>query len=318
MTAKSAALTSAPESLTPGTPGAGVINVDNLSLSPLLTPAPESGAAEVEKSLRLMRIMKKRAVISSPRTASPGLRGLLAWGLSASLLGTTTPAAAQTPPSADETHEELTARRTAEISIRSAREEVARMTSRSTLIDRLLESAQEAYDAGRFEDAIGIARRVRLTAARRGRDAPRATAAAAPSIESLYEALERLFGAENARITDPRVGTARELIATAEASLEAGNITQADHLARRAIMMLSSLPPQRPREAAADTSRLDVNSATASELRRVPGMTSEMIHNLIWFRDRIGPLRKIEEIRFVPGFSAEYLLVAYQYLLVRK
>jgi DNA uptake protein ComE-like DNA-binding protein len=157
-----------------------------------------------------------------------------------------------------------------------------------------------------------------LTAARRGREAPSSTAPAAPSIESLYEALERLFGAENARINDPRVSTARELIATAEASLEAGNITQADNLARRAIQILGTLPPQRTREIAADTTRLDINAATAAELRRVPGMTSEMISNLLWFRRHIGPLRKIEEIRFVPGFSAEYLLVAYQYFLVRK
>lgn len=248
--------------------------------------------------------MKKLFFILVLFSVSPCLRGFLI-----------SPAQAQTP---EETHEELTTRRTAEIAIRSAREEVAKMTARSPLIERLLVSAQEAYDAGRYDDAIGIARRVRLTAARRGREAPAATAPAAPSIESLYEALERLFGAENARINDPRVETARELIATAEASLEAGNITQADNLARRAIAMLATLPPQRSRDVVADTTRLDINTATPTELRRVPGMTPDMIYNLVWFRKHIGPLRKIEEIRFIPGFSAEYLLVAYQYFLVKR
>ncbi len=220
------------------------------------------------------------------------------------------------PAAAEMEREEFEARRTAEIAIRSAEEEVARLSTRSVLIERLLEGAKTAYAGGRYGDAIGLARRVRLSAARRGQDTARTTRPVAPAIEPLYEALERLLAAENRGVSDPLVTAARELVASAEAALEAGNITQADHLARRAILMLSALPPPVTTPEAPTDTTLDVNRASPVELARLPGMTSERVRNLAWFRQNIGPLRALEEIRFVPGFSWDDVILYLPWLKV--
>lgn len=205
--------------------------------------------------------------------------------------------------------------RTAEIAIRSAEEELERGGARSPLLDRLLESARASYAAGRYEDAISTARRARLVSGRRGREAPANTVVARATTEVQYEALERLAALESRGVTNPTVLAARELVDAAEAAMTAGNITQADNLSRRAILMMAAMPPPRVERETADR-RIDVNRATREELARVPGMTSEMVRNLLWFRKWIGPVRSYAELRFIPGFDPEYLLVADRWMAV--
>jgi DNA uptake protein ComE-like DNA-binding protein len=209
-------------------------------------------------------------------------------------------------------------RRVAEIAILSAEEEVARLERKSPLIERLIRSARVAFDEGRYEDATGLARRARLSAGQRGREAPRVTRPVGPTIETLFEALERLQAAENRRVSSPLLVTARELVAAAEAAMLQGQLTQAEVLSRRAILMLAALPASRSDETAETGQvRHDINRAEAAELRRIPGMTEPMIRNLIWFRTMIGPLRTVEEIRYVPEFTLDYVPIAEYYLEVR-
>lgn len=205
--------------------------------------------------------------------------------------------------------------RTAEIAIRAAEEEIARGGARSPLLDRLLESARAAYAAGRYDDAIGTARRARMVAGRRGREAPQATPVARLYTEVQYDALERLVALENRGSNEPTVLAARELVDAAEAAMASGNVTQAENLSRRAILMMAAMPPPR---AARDTGdrRVDLNRATREELARVPGMTAEMIRNLLWFRRWIGPLRSYGELRYVPAFDPEFLAIAGRWLAV--
>ncbi len=205
----------------------------------------------------------------------------------------------------------------AEIAIKSAEEELAGLSTRSPLLEKVLDQARSAFSEGRYDDAIGYARRARVSAGRRGREAAKTTAPASPVTAIMYEAIERLLAAENHRMSDARVVTARELVTAAEASLAANNVTQADQLSRRAIMILSTLPLADVR---AETTVLliDPNEATALELLKVPGMTTDMTRNLIWFRRHIGPLRTIEELRYVPGFSREYLPTARAYMRIRN
>ncbi len=205
--------------------------------------------------------------------------------------------------------------RTAEIAIRTAEEELARAEARSPLLDRLLESARAAYEAGRYEDAIATARRARLVAGRRGREAPQTTPSARLYTEVQYEALERLVALENRGTSDPGVLAARELVDASEAAMAGGNITQAENLARRAILMMAALPPPRLERDTADR-RLDLNRATREELKAVPGMTSEMIRNLLWFRRWIGPLRSYMDLRYIPEFDPEFIIIAGRWLAV--
>lgn len=205
--------------------------------------------------------------------------------------------------------------RTAEIAIRSAEEELARAEARSPLLDRLLESARAAYMAGRYEDAISTARRARLVAGRRGRATPQTTPAARLYTEIQYEALERLVALENRGASNPGVLAARELVDASEAAMVGGNVTQADNLARRAILMMAALPPPRLERDSADR-RLDLNRATREELKNVPGMTSEMIRNLLWFRRWIGPLRSYMDLRYIPEYDPEFIVIAGRWLAV--
>jgi len=186
------------------------------------------------------------------------------------------------------------------------------------LVERLLLAARKALDEGRFADAAAIAGRAELSLARGAVDKPRQTTApAGPTIEILLDALARLRAAEVLRPRDPIVGMARELVDAAEKALNDGNIAQAEELAGRAIVMLSSLAPDAA--APADTRpALDINTATARELATIPGMTPEMITNLIWFRASVGRFNRPEELRYVPGFTLEYVLLQRQYLDVRR
>ncbi|OIO27860.1 MAG: hypothetical protein COS94_02365 [Candidatus Hydrogenedentes bacterium CG07_land_8_20_14_0_80_42_17] len=217
-----------------------------------------------------------------------------------------------------ETHierEELNQIKTAEIAIAAAEVEISKSERRSPLLDRLLQAAKTAYGEGRYEDAIGIARRIRVSTTRRG-DFDRATTTrpAVPAIDSLYEALERLFAAENQHIDNPLINTAKELIANSEAALEAGLITQADQLARRAILMLSALPPPEVRkENTSETLPLNLNSVSLNKLLTVPEMTPEFAKNIIWFRTNIGLFTSINELRFVPGFEYKFMQIAKNY-----
>lgn len=206
----------------------------------------------------------------------------------------------------------------AEIAILSAEEEVARLERKSPMIDRLLGMARAAFAEGRYGDATGLARRARLDAGRRGRETPRVTRPAGPTIETLFEALERLQAAENRRVSHPLLAPARELTAAAEAAMLQGRLTQADALARRAILMLVAMPPPPVApDSEARPVRLDINRAAAAELRRLPGMTESMIRNLIWFRTVIGPFRSVDEIRYVPEFTGDYVPIAERHLEVR-
>lgn len=206
--------------------------------------------------------------------------------------------------------------RTAEIAIQSATAELERIADRSPLLDRLLVSARAAYAEGRYDDAISIARRVRLVGARRGQETTRATPPAHAFTAVQYEALERLVAEENRGGTDPAVLAARELVDAAEAAMAAGNVSQADNLARRAILMLAALPPSRIVRADTSSLRIDVNRATREEWRAVPGVTEEMIRNLVWFRKWIGPLRSLGDLRYVPGFDAEFLIIGERFLKI--
>lgn len=268
-------------------------------------------------------------MIAPARRSRPGRSrraGAAASGLALALLLAPAPARAESPADAGAADTADAAAtppvvspqaRTAEIAIRAAEEEIARSGARSPLLDRLVESARAAYAAGRYEDAIGTARRARMVAGRRGRDAPQATPVARMYTEVQYEALERLVALENRGSNEPTVLAARELVDAAEAAMASGNVTQAENLSRRAILMMGAMPPPR---AARDTSdrRVDLNRATREELARVPGMTAEMIRNLLWFRRWIGPLRSYGELRYVPAFDPEYLAIAERWLVVHS
>jgi len=205
---------------------------------------------------------------------------------------------------------------TAEVAIKSAEESLSKSSSRSILNERLLDTAKRAYSEGRFEDAIAIARRIQLSVVRRGNTDRVTTKPAVPAIDSLYEAMERFYAAEKRYGEYYLISTVRELIANAEALLEAGRITQADQLSKRAILMLYALPPIDTGKIESDTKQLDINKATLSQLLSVPGITEEMAKNLIWFRRYIGELKEIEELRYVPGFDTSFLPIARRYFVV--
>lgn len=193
--------------------------------------------------------------------------------------------------------------------IRATQEEMKSSRDAAPLASRLLAAAKRAYSENRFNDAVGIAAQARESMARARKLFVQKTPATAPTTDAILDAMARLAAAEAAGSNDPRVPTARELINTAEAALMTGRITQADQFARRAVEMLSALPA-----ALADTetlvTRVNVNTASRSELSEVVGMTEPMIENLLWFRERIGPIHTLRELKFVPGFSDDFLAIA--------
>lgn len=196
----------------------------------------------------------------------------------------------------------------------SAEREIASAESQATtaLSRRLLESAREALAQGRYVDAIDFARRAAESGVRSGRVAA-GTAVARPITEPMFEAISRLIAAENQMRGDARVIAARELYTAAEAELAAGNFAQADVLAGRVSLILGSgdaTPRIQERER---PQRLDVNSATPFELWKIPGFTQERLRNFLWFRRHIGPLRSLNEFRYIPGFDAEYVLFSQIY-----
>lgn len=216
---------------------------------------------------------------------------------------------------ATETTAATTSRLAAEIAIKTAETDLASLSTPSPLLQRVLLQAKAAFAEGRYDDAVGYARRARASAGRRGREAAKTTEPATPVTAVMYDAMERLNAAENVRANDPKVVTARELVTAAEAAFASGNVTQSDQLCRRAIELLATLGPVSSRT---DTPivPVDPNEATQAELLKVPGMTADRVANLIWFRRYIGPLRRIEEIRFVPGFSSAFIPTARVFMRV--
>lgn len=182
------------------------------------------------------------------------------------------------------------------------------------LFERLLESARAALAEGRYDDAITMAQRAAQAVVRvdRGRAM---TTAATPITEPMFEALSRLMAAE-AQGRSASVVAAREIYTAAETELANGNFTRADNLAERVIMTLSNVTPPARDEAFHKAPRININTATPYELWNIPDWSQERLRNFLWFRRDIGPIRSLDEFRYIPGFSADYIPYAELYFMV--
>ncbi|MFN6963759.1 MAG: ComEA family DNA-binding protein [Pyrinomonadaceae bacterium] len=53
----------------------------------------------------------------------------------------------------------------------------------------------------------------------------------------------------------------------------------------------------------ASAGKIDINTASAKELERLPGVGEHLALRIVQHRDANGPFRRVEEIMLVPGFS---------------
>ncbi|RMH59345.1 MAG: helix-hairpin-helix domain-containing protein [Candidatus Hydrogenedentota bacterium] len=183
---------------------------------------------------------------------------------------------------------------------------------KSFLVERLLATARRAWEEGRFHDAASLLEEVEKTVGRVPRRPLKTTPPAAPTISEFIDAMARYAALRSRFPNDARLATAEELLKASENSLSRGNVTQARHLARRASEILTGLGKKIEKEEERDSGnrrriRIDINTASAGELKRIPGMSDERVENLLWFRKWIGPFLTVEELRFVPGFSSEFV-----------
>jgi competence ComEA-like helix-hairpin-helix protein len=65
----------------------------------------------------------------------------------------------------------------------------------------------------------------------------------------------------------------------------------------------SSAPITPKKTEAADAACVDLNSATAEELMRLPGVGQAIAGKIIEYRERNGPLRRPEELIIIDGFG---------------
>lgn len=195
------------------------------------------------------------------------------------------------------------------VALLSVLRERARVESASSLVSRLLDSAEEALNDKRYQTASELLERAE-GALNRSRPIPMTrTAPVGPITETLLEALTRVRSAQNAGFTHPRIQGAAELVLAAEESLKAGRVSEADRLAERAIQLLSTFEFKVEPVAERQPGKIDLNHASRRELLTLPGITPEMVENIIWFRKWIGPFHSVEELRFVPRFSSGFVKV---------
>lgn len=69
-----------------------------------------------------------------------------------------------------------------------------------------------------------------------------------------------------------------------------------------------SNPPAAPRaDKSATTRRIDLNTATASELEQLPRIGPKMAERILAFRTTFGPLRSVDELQSVRGIGSKTL-----------
>lgn len=51
------------------------------------------------------------------------------------------------------------------------------------------------------------------------------------------------------------------------------------------------------------SSRLNINTSSAAELEKLPGLGKILAERIVTHRERYGPFRRVEHLMMVPGFS---------------
>lgn len=78
--------------------------------------------------------------------------------------------------------------------------------------------------------------------------------------------------------------------------------------------------PQQAQQAQAQAERqpIDVNTATAEDLQKIPGIGEALASRIVEFRQEHGPFQKIDDLLNVRGIGATSLEKLRPYLVVKK
>ena len=66
-----------------------------------------------------------------------------------------------------------------------------------------------------------------------------------------------------------------------------------------------------------DAARIEINSASASELERLPGVGSGLAARIVAHRAQFGPFRRVEHLMMVRGISEKKFQMLQRYIEVR-
>jgi len=73
------------------------------------------------------------------------------------------------------------------------------------------------------------------------------------------------------------------------------------------LLLLSLLAPLAVRAAQSERQRIDLNTASVEELKKLPDIGPARAKAIIDFREKSGPFRRVEELLAVPGISKRRL-----------
>jgi competence ComEA-like helix-hairpin-helix protein len=75
-----------------------------------------------------------------------------------------------------------------------------------------------------------------------------------------------------------------------------------------AALAQKKVPPAQP---------LDLNSASAAELQQIPGIGPVMAQNIVKFREKSGPYKRVEDVLAIHGISKRVFAEIRPYLTVK-